>query len=102
MQRIVDINLLDNIRSNAKLVVTVGTTAAIGALVLLRVFGSGSSRRRKKHSPGSGPTGNGKWKLYHVHTFRSARCLFLIEGIDLGNLLIANFIIYQFNLQQEI
>ena len=73
------LELIGTIRNNSKLVLTVGTAAALGTIALHRLL-SGSSHRWKKRSSGLGPTGNGKWKLYHTHTFRSARCVWLIEG----------------------
>ena len=69
----------EDVSKNTALVIATAMTTALGTMLLKTFFGGGSVTRRK-HPKGSGPTGKGKWKLYHTNTFRSARCLWLIEG----------------------
>ncbi len=71
--------LLGDIRHNLTLVVSVGVTSVLGTLLVVKLF-SGKPRRSKKSGPG--PTGRGKWKLYHTKTFRSSRCTWLIQGMS--------------------
>ncbi len=69
--------LINDIQANLTLAVSVGVTSVIGTLLGVKLL-SGKSKRSKKS--GLGPTGRGKWKLYHTKTFRSSRCTWLIEG----------------------
>ena len=53
--------------------------ASAGAGVLLTGLGFLGIKGLKNHSA-RGRKGKGVFKLYHQHTFRSSRCLWLIEG----------------------
>ena len=63
---------------NASLVIAVAITTALGTILLKKLF---CGKKKRKYPRGSGPTGKGKWKLYHSKTLRSSRCLLLIEGM---------------------
>ena len=71
--------MLEDICKHTKLVIAVGTATALGTLAVYRLVQRRTSARMK-HVTGPGPTGKGKWKLYHAHSFMSARCVWLLEG----------------------
>ena len=71
--------MLEDICKHTKLVIAVGTATALGTLAVCRLVQRRTSPRRKCGT-GPGPTGKGKWKLYHAHSFMSARCVWLLEG----------------------
>lgn len=70
-------HLLESACQNPELVVAVAITSTLGTILLQRLFG----KNRRKYGTGAGPTGKGKWKLYHTKTFPSSRCVWLVEGL---------------------
>ena len=70
--------IIKDVQQNATLVIAVAITTALGTILLKKLF---CGKKKRKYPRGSGPTGKGKWKLYHSKTLRSSRCLLLIEGL---------------------
>ena len=70
--------IIKDVQQNATLVIAVAITTALGTILLKKLF---CGKKKRKYPRGSGPTGKGRWKLYHSKTLRSSRCLLLIEGL---------------------